>query len=219
MGEWFCHVTCLVQTWHFYHKKVVTWKSQHFYHKEVMMLSFLHRWDYCWKCEFDINVKIENYNHHDGEQLLFYKKVHIKMQCEKKDVLVTLYYCKKWRIPIYLIKNVKCHNSTWRKLTWMNRNWTSKLQVSTTITNYYFPLTFPERNCALTLPKPLRKKYLDAFWENEGKIHDGGCVKKLFFIKLQVGISQLHNRLTSLQTVLRDFKQMNAFEWLLLDLV
>ena len=53
-----------------------------------MMLSFLHRWDYCWKCEFDINVKIENYNHHDGEQLLFYKQVRIKTQCKKKDVLV-----------------------------------------------------------------------------------------------------------------------------------
>ena len=26
-------------------------------------------------------------------------------------------------------ENVKCHNSTWRKLTWMNRNWTGKLQV------------------------------------------------------------------------------------------
>ena len=64
----------------------------------------------------------------------------------------------------------------------------------------------PERTCGLTLPKPLRKKYLDAFWENEGKIHDGGCVKELFFIKLRVGISQLHNRLTSLQTVFRDFK-------------
>ena len=52
------------------------------------MLSFLHRWDYCWKCEFDTDVKIENYNHHDGEQLLSYKKVHIKTQSKNKDVLV-----------------------------------------------------------------------------------------------------------------------------------
>ena len=28
----------------------------------------------CWKCQFDTDVKIENYNHHDGEQLLFLKK-------------------------------------------------------------------------------------------------------------------------------------------------
>ena len=50
------------------------------------MLSFLYRWDYCWKFEFDINVKIENYGHHDKEQLLFHKKVHIKTQSQKKDV-------------------------------------------------------------------------------------------------------------------------------------
>ena len=83
---WYCFF--LVQTRYFYHKKVVIWKLQHFYHKEVMMLLFLHRWDYCWKCEFDIDVKIENYNHHDGEQLLFYKNVHIKTQRKKKVVLV-----------------------------------------------------------------------------------------------------------------------------------
>ena len=29
----------------------------------------------CWKCQFDTDVKTENYNHHDGEQLLFWKKV------------------------------------------------------------------------------------------------------------------------------------------------
>ena len=47
-----------------------------------------------------------------------------------------LYYCKKRRTPIYLIKTVLkrnlkrtlFHNSTWRKLTWINRNWTGKLQ-------------------------------------------------------------------------------------------
>ena len=38
------------------------------------MLSFLPRWDYCWKSEFDTDVKIENYYHPDGEQLGFNKK-------------------------------------------------------------------------------------------------------------------------------------------------
>ena len=42
------------------------------------MISFLHRWDYCWKCQLDADVKTESYYHHDGEQLLFYKKVRIK---------------------------------------------------------------------------------------------------------------------------------------------
>ena len=38
------------------------------------MLSFLPRWDYCWKCEFGTDVKTENYCDHDGEQLGFYRK-------------------------------------------------------------------------------------------------------------------------------------------------
>ena len=42
------------------------------------MISFLHRWDYYWKCQLDADVKTESYYHHDGEQLLFYKKVRIK---------------------------------------------------------------------------------------------------------------------------------------------
>ena len=46
------------------------------------MLSFLHRWDCCWQGQFDTDVKIGNYNHHDGEQLLYFfkKKVRIKTQ-------------------------------------------------------------------------------------------------------------------------------------------
>ena len=43
------------------------------------MLSFLHRWDYCWKREFDTDVKV-------GKS--FYKKVHVKTQGNKKDGLV-----------------------------------------------------------------------------------------------------------------------------------
>ena len=91
--------------------------------------------DYCWKCEFDIDVKIENYNHHDGEQLLFYKKVNIKTQSQKKDVLVIFILLQETKNSNLFDKNcaqenVKCHNLTWRKLTWMNRNWTGKLQVT-----------------------------------------------------------------------------------------
>ena len=65
----------------------------------------------CWKCEFDTDVKIENY-HHDEELLLFYEKVHIKTQSNKKDVLVIFELLlettssKKRGIPIYLIKSV-----------------------------------------------------------------------------------------------------------------
>ena len=80
------------------------------------MLSSLHRWDYCWNCEFDINVKIENYNHHDGEQLQFYKKVLIKTQCKKKDVFLIFMllqeiknsnlFDKKRQMPQFSMKKV-----------------------------------------------------------------------------------------------------------------
>ena len=53
------------------------------------MLSFLPLWDYCWKCEFDTDVKIENYYHHGGEQLGFNKK-NIYQNTEQK----ALYYKK-----------------------------------------------------------------------------------------------------------------------------
>ena len=37
-------------------------------------------------------------------------------------------------------------------------------------------------------------------------------VWKNFFVNLQVGISQLHCKLTSLQIIFKDFKYMNTFE-------
>ena len=52
----------------------------------IEMLPFLHRWDYCWKCELDTDVKIEvYYNGDNGEQLGLYKKVHILDIPEKWD--------------------------------------------------------------------------------------------------------------------------------------
>ena len=54
--------------------------------------------------------RIENYYHHDEEQLGFYKKLHIKMQSmsKKKDVLVILDRKKQmsFRVFIYLMKTV-----------------------------------------------------------------------------------------------------------------
>ena len=68
------------------------------------MLSFLHQWDwdYCGKCEFDRDVKIENYYYHDGEQL----GLHIRTQSKKKDVLVIFILMQVTKIPIYLTKTV-----------------------------------------------------------------------------------------------------------------
>ena len=42
--------------------------------------------------------------HHDGEQLGFYEKVHIKTQSIKKDMLVM--FSKKRKIPVYFTKTV-----------------------------------------------------------------------------------------------------------------
>ena len=47
----------------------------------------------------------------------------------------------------------------------MNRDWTGKLQVI---------LLSAERNCTRTLFGGSNR---DAFWENEGKIHEIECVK------------------------------------------
>ena len=46
----------------------------------------------------------------------------------------------------------------------------------------------------------------DAFGKNEGKIHEAGCVKTLFFVNMKVGILQFHYELTSSQIIFRDLK-------------
>ena len=50
---------------------------------------------------------IENYYHYDGEQLGFSKKVHMKTQSKKKDVLEIFSYIARneWEL-IYFIKTV-----------------------------------------------------------------------------------------------------------------
>ena len=47
--------------------------------------------------------RIENYYHHDEEQLGFYKKVHIKTQSmsKKKDVLVILHRKKRMSFNLF----------------------------------------------------------------------------------------------------------------------
>ena len=59
-------------------------------HTSSEMLSFLHRWNYSWKCEFDTDIKIEQkiiITMMENNKV-FIKKVHIKTQSKKKDVLV-----------------------------------------------------------------------------------------------------------------------------------
>ena len=71
----------LVQTWHFYHKMVATT----FHRKEVIAHI---KWDVINSSSLRLLLKVwiwyrcqnRNYDHHDEEQLLFYKKVHINTQ-------------------------------------------------------------------------------------------------------------------------------------------
>ena len=84
--------------------------------------------------------------------IIFFKKVHIKTQSQKKNILVifilllynALYYCKSEESNLFdkivIKRNLKrtlCLDSAWIKLTWMNRNWTDKLQV--TLLSDYIP--------------------------------------------------------------------------------
>ena len=77
------------------------------------MLSFLHRWGYCWKFEFDADVKIENHYHYDGEQLSFLNKIYIKTRSKMKDLSCDLYIGRNENANLFdkncTQENVKCH--------------------------------------------------------------------------------------------------------------
>ena len=64
-------------------------------------------------------------------------------------------------------------------------------------------LKFPERNVLAYFHSLFRRSNRDAFWEIEGKIHEGGCVQEFFFINLQVAILQIHYELTSSKIISR----------------
>ena len=87
---------------YFYHKKVhIKW--------DVVISSSLRLLMKVWiwyRCQ----NRIENYYHHDEEQLGFYKKVHIKTQSmsKKKNVLVILYRKKRMSFNLF-DKNVQLH--------------------------------------------------------------------------------------------------------------
>ena len=97
--------------------------------------------------------------HHDGEQLHFYKKVHLTTQSKKKDVLVISKYCKKRRIVIYLTKSVpgvakriwkwEGQNVYWLRMPhhgWGQRarkflkNWSLRLVKTHSKFSNYFPI-------------------------------------------------------------------------------
>ena len=65
----FCHLLLFIFSQaYFNHKSCNIFIIKKLYNTSSELLLFLHRGDYCSKREFDTDVKIENYCHHDGEQ-------------------------------------------------------------------------------------------------------------------------------------------------------
>ena len=71
--EGFSVIIFFSQTSYFYHKKVVTFLPERSYKTHQV--------------RFIADVEIENYYHHDEEQLDFYKKVHIKNRAKRRMFL------------------------------------------------------------------------------------------------------------------------------------
>ena len=68
-------------------------------------------------------------------------------------------------------------------LTKMNQNWIDKITSNISFRSYFL------KGIVLAhVQRFFGKNNCDAFWENEGKIHEGGCVKESFFENFQVGI-------------------------------
>ena len=106
---------------------------QHFYHKVMTHI----KWDVIISSSLRLLLKVwilyryqnrKSY-HHDGEQLLLYRSYQNTEQKEGCSYVI-LILMQRQRIPIYLIKLYSRERqmpySTWRKLTWMNRNWRGK---------------------------------------------------------------------------------------------
>ena len=99
--------------------------------------------------------RMENYYHHDGEQLGFYIKYLSKHRAGCSSDLF------KQRIPIYLTKNCTQENSKYHiqnEESWLR--WIVLEQV-----NYYFLLKFPERNCVHTFRASSEKVIVCILWK------------------------------------------------------
>ena len=83
----------------------------------------------------------------------------------------------------------------------MNRNWPDKLEV--TLLSAYISR---KNLCSHTFKVSSKEVILIYSKKMKAKYMKEDLWKSFIFVKLQVGISQLHNILTSSQTASRDFK-------------
>ena len=114
--------------------------------------------------------------HHDGEQLGFDIKSTYQNTEQNEVCSCSLYVARNEWVPIYLTKTVlkRTSNSIFNKeiVDLEELQWTGKLQV----TRLYFL-----KDIMLAHFQRLFGRYnRDVFSENEGKIHEGGCVEELF---------------------------------------
>ena len=144
----------------------------YFYHKKSLLRLLIKTWIW-YRCQ----NRIENYYHHNGVLFGSYKKVHIRTQSKKEGCSCqscNLYIARNEWLPIYLAKTAPSPiaYSTWRNFTQRNLNWTGKLQV----THLYFlkEIVFAQ------FQRLFGRSNRDVFLQNEGKIHEGGCVKEFF---------------------------------------
>ena len=88
------------------------------------------------------------------------------------------YYCKKRIIPVYLIKTVlkRSRKRTLNAITqheerWLG--WKGKLQVT-------LLSAFQKEIVLSNFQSLFGRGKCDVFWENERKMHEGGCLKEFF---------------------------------------
>ena len=109
-----------------------------FYTLSSDMLSFLYRWDYCWKCEFDTDVKI------DRKLLPWWRTIRFLLKStskhSKKMDIIVIFILQEMKNSNFVWQNCAEENvnAIWRKLREMKFNWIGKLQVRLTTFHMYF---------------------------------------------------------------------------------
>ena len=126
-----------------------------FSYKPVVYFQNTFFWEHLWVAassflkfsQQNLSVLYNGFKTHDGEQLGFYKKVHIRAGCSCNN---------------YIARNEE-FQFIWKNCTQGNvlhskheKSWLKWIVIEQV--NYYFPLIFSERYCARTLSKPLWKK-------------------------------------------------------------
>ena len=203
MTEWFCHVTYLAKV---FLLSFFSLKHDIFIIKSCFITHI--KWDVIISSSLRLLLKvwiwyrcqnrIENYYHYDGEQLGFAKKVHIKSQSKKKDILVIIILQERKNCNLF---NKNCTQERASNAIFIMKRTPPKLQV-TPLSAYICW----KKLCSHIFKASLEEVIVMHSEKMKAKYVKEDVWKSFFFVNLQVGIPQLHNRLTSSQIVFRYFK-------------